>query len=69
MLSVMRGMALAPPYLATFNYLSPLPVASLGGSPPFFHLARLSTAKRHGISPTARISNLYLYITLDATEL
>ena len=38
MLSVMRGMALAPPYLASFNYLSPLPVASLGGSPPFFHL-------------------------------
>ena len=28
--------ALAPPYLATFNYLSPLPVASLGGSPPSF---------------------------------
>ena len=35
MLSVMRGMALAP-HLATFNYFSPLPVASLGGSPPSF---------------------------------
>ena len=55
MLSVMRGMALAP-HLATFNYFSPLPVASLGGSPPSF-ISSLDCEETRDLAYMARISD------------